>query len=397
LPADHRPSFKQVSGNVEHTRPANSAYFPALDGLRAIAFLMVFAIHYLSRYLPVTFGWAGVDVFFVLSGFLITGILFDTQDVPHHLRNFYVRRTLRIFPLYYGLFFLLALLYLLFRWNWDWSWLMWPAYIGNFAVYIPPAVGGGVRFTAGSGNLISQTVPWVQLHIGHFWSLCVEEQFYLVWPWIVFSIKDRKKLLYICLVVIAVCPLLRIFSTHLVPQYSIEGDALYYSTIFRIDAIMFGALVALVRRGPISSRTMLLVARGILVLIAVAVLLWLVLDPNARHTSPGYVYPMWRLSMKMSLADIISACLIIMAIEYRTWTFRALNLWPLRWLGRITYGAYVFHDIPHALFLHLLAPYFDDPGIPAAVLAFVSTLLVAWASFRWFESPFIRLKERWTV
>jgi peptidoglycan/LPS O-acetylase OafA/YrhL len=74
------------------------AYYPALDGLRAVAFLLVFFLHYLG--LP--WGWVGVEMFFVLSGFLITGILYDTRDHPHRWRTFYVRRALRIFPLYYG-------------------------------------------------------------------------------------------------------------------------------------------------------------------------------------------------------------------------------------------------------------------------------------------------------
>src|ERR1700712_3651211 len=94
------------SANTAHTRPENRAFYPALDGLRAVAFLMVFFQHYLSM----PWGWTGVNVFFVLSGFLITGILFDTRDAPNRARNFYVRRTLRIFPLYYAIFLALLLL-----------------------------------------------------------------------------------------------------------------------------------------------------------------------------------------------------------------------------------------------------------------------------------------------
>jgi len=107
---------------------AGHSYFPALDGIRALAFLTVFANHYLR--LP--WGWAGVDVFFVLSGFLITGILFDTREQANRVRSFYVRRILRIFPLYFGLMLALVLLYPIFRWDWSWSWLLWPAFLGNF-------------------------------------------------------------------------------------------------------------------------------------------------------------------------------------------------------------------------------------------------------------------------
>ena len=112
-------SVRAGSGDaVVATRPASQTYFPALDGIRALAFLMVFAQHYLQM----LWGWTGVDIFFVLSGFLITGILYDTRDQAHRVRNFYVRRTLRIFPLYYGLMLLLVLSYPYFRWQWCDNW-----------------------------------------------------------------------------------------------------------------------------------------------------------------------------------------------------------------------------------------------------------------------------------
>jgi peptidoglycan/LPS O-acetylase OafA/YrhL len=344
--------------------------------------------------LPVSFGWAGVDVFFVLSGFLITGILFDSRDAPHRVRNFYIRRTLRIFPLYYGLFLVLVVLYPIFRWHWSWTWLLWPGYLGNFLVFLPPAlVGKG--FTAASGELLSLAHRSVVLHIGHFWSLCVEEQYYLVWPWIVFWLKDRRKLITICVLVILVCPLLRIFAGSLIPAYAINGDALYYSTPFRVDALMFGALVALLRRGP-AHRRMIPAARWLLAAFAVAAVILLAVAKFGPHAPPTDAYPLWRLSLKLSVADILSACVVILALEPRTWTYNILSLPGLRWIGRITYGAYVLHEIPRTLLTQMFAPYFTRPAIPAAALAFVLTMAVAWLSFRYFESPFIRLKNRWT-
>jgi len=88
-------------------------FYPALDGLRAIAILMVFAVHYgpfIRDFSLFKWGWVGVDLFFVLSGFLITGILYDTLHEPHFFRSFYIRRTLRIFPLFYGFWVLLLIL-----------------------------------------------------------------------------------------------------------------------------------------------------------------------------------------------------------------------------------------------------------------------------------------------
>jgi peptidoglycan/LPS O-acetylase OafA/YrhL len=93
---------------------------------------------------------------------------------------------------------------------------------------------------------------------------------------------------------------------------------------------------------------------------------------------------------------MLSACLIVMAIEYGSLTFRLFNLAPLRWLGRISYGAYVFHDILHGQIARFAQHYTTHWQLATAALAFASTLLLAWASFRWFETPFIRMKDRWT-
>jgi len=101
------PHLSQQNLNSNHLpRPENKLFYPAIDGLRAVAAILVFLQHYvLYRFNPiVTWGWTGVDIFFVLSGFLITGILFDTQNDPHRFRTFYIRRALRIFPLYFGVF-----------------------------------------------------------------------------------------------------------------------------------------------------------------------------------------------------------------------------------------------------------------------------------------------------
>jgi peptidoglycan/LPS O-acetylase OafA/YrhL len=162
---------------VEVVRPKDRAYYPSLDGLRAVSFLAVFCWHYLA----VPYGWAGVDVFFVLSGFLITGILYDSQDAPHRVRNFYIRRTLRIFPLYYGVLLAILLLTPWMRWAWSWQWIAWPLYLGNFLRFLYPHMDNRFVSAFADAQLISKARPGLTLYLGHFWTLCVEEQFYLVW------------------------------------------------------------------------------------------------------------------------------------------------------------------------------------------------------------------------
>jgi peptidoglycan/LPS O-acetylase OafA/YrhL len=355
---------------------------------------MVFGTHYIS--LP--WGWAGVDVFFVLSGFLITGILFDTQHDPHRVRNFYVRRTLRIFPLYYGLMLLLVLLYPVFRWDWNLHWLVWPAYIGNFARGIHPYLPYSQLQMLADAQPLSQTFPHVQLRLGHFWSLCVEEQFYLFWPWIVFLVKDRRKLIAICAACVVACPLMRILATHTLPQYMLTQDVLYRWTPFRIDALLLGGLVALLLRGPHAPK-LIVTARSGFILMSCALALCLALSPAARHKPAGYLYPTWTFTWGLTLIDIFAACLIVVALNQRSLIFRVFNLSPLRWIGRISYGAYVFHDILHSQFEWLIKPFNlhgHSDEFATAALALTVTLLLAWASFRWFEGPFIRLKDRLT-
>jgi len=383
-----------VTGNTEHTRPENRAFYPALDGLRAIAFLMVFMEHYLEF----PWGWAGVDVFFVLSGFLITGILFDSLDDPYRVRNFYVRRTLRIFPLYYGIMLALVLSWPLIHWQWSWAWMVWPGYLGNFARFFHPyALNTPAQYLV-DFQPVGVLPPWpIHLYLGHFWSLCVEEQFYLIWPWLVFAIRDRRKLILCCGVTLLLGLPLRLLGQHLLPVWMLKGEVLYRATPFRLDALLLGGLLALILRGP-HARTLLRAARLLtpVILAAVIYLISAALYQHIFYREP--TYPAWKFTWGLSLVDFLSALLILTAIQPVSIVYRALNRKPLRWLGRISYGAYVLHDIPHTLYIkgatRISPPHFR---LLVPVLAFVFTLLFAWISFQFFESPFLNLKERWTI
>ncbi len=235
-----------VTGNTQHTKPENRAFYPALDGLRAVAFLMVFGAHYYG--LP--WGWTGVNIFFVLSGFLITGILFDSRNDPHRAHNFYIRRTLRIFPLYYGIFLALLLLYPIFHWQWSSLWLAWPLYLGNFLRFLSPSV------LTPHSTLQLAANAWLRashfhlvLFLGHFWSLCVEEQFYLFWPWVVFWVRSRKALIWICSSAIVIVPFLRVLAQATAPTWLLTSEFLYRATPFQLDSLLLGGLIALLWRG----------------------------------------------------------------------------------------------------------------------------------------------------
>lgn len=399
------PHTLPVTGNTEHTQPENRAFYPALDGLRAIAFLMVFFEHYYA--LP--WGWTGVNIFFVLSGFLITGILFDSRNDPNRARNFYIRRTLRIFPLYYGIFLVLLLLYPIFRWQWSPLWFAWPLYVGNFLRFLSPSavVQNSTLQLAANAWLRTHWYRYQsQLNLGHLWSLCVEEQFYLFWPWVVFSLRSRRALIRVCTSAVVVVPILRLIAQHTAPTWMLDSELLYRVTPFQLDSLLLGGLAALLWRGS-HRKQLIAVARFIAALTGAAAVLYLAftVHPDALpNWNKGYVYPTWRLTWGLSFVNVLAASVIITCLHTNNWLGAVLSIRPLRWLGRISYGAYIYHDILHvpiSQFVHrigerssLVPPHEEKITIAIALAA---TLLIAWLSFRFFESPFLDLKERWTI
>jgi peptidoglycan/LPS O-acetylase OafA/YrhL len=384
------PLTTNTPGFIESTPPRGRAYFPALDGLRAVSFLGVFLWHYMG--LP--YGWAGVDVFFVLSGFLITGILYDTRDDTHRIRNFYIRRTLRIFPLYYGVFLGLFLLTPLLHWAWTWQWIAWPLYLGNFLRFFYPHLNNEFVAAFADAHLVSRTYPTLDLRLGHFWTLCVEEQFYLLWPWIVFAVRDRRKLIAICAACIVLVPVARTVATAHLPEALVSGGVVLHSTPFRFDTLLVGALIALLFRGS-HRKQMQQAAQAIL---AVALLCALSLGVYRFGFRPFNIgnlvlnHP-WLFTP----IALVSGALMLRTLVPGTIAYRIFNPRWLRLIGTVSYGAYVFHDIPHGEYDRVVGHYFHHGAhVMTAVFALVMTLVLAFLSYHFFESPILRLKDRFT-
>src|SRR5580700_619224 len=206
---------------------------PQLDALRGLAILLVI-FHNASEKFPALHlqglfanGWMGVDLFFVLSGFLITGILLDTKLSEGYLKNFYARRCLRIWPLYYSvIFFMFVVLPFLSRseghiiFEKSSPWWAYPLFLQNFLI--------SPISTAAAGAL------------GVTWSLAIEEQFYLVWPWIV-KFCSYAQLRRIGIAVICLSPVLRFYLA----RHHID---LYTNVFCRLDGLMAGAFLAFVVR-----------------------------------------------------------------------------------------------------------------------------------------------------
>jgi peptidoglycan/LPS O-acetylase OafA/YrhL len=401
------PSDLPVTGNTEHTRPENRTSYPALDGLRAIAVLMVFGQHYLG----LRWGWTGVDIFFVLSGFLITGILYDTRNDKRRVRRFYIRRMLRIFPLYYAVMLAVLLTWPIIHWHLSLSWLVWPTYVGNFARFVHPYVLlSPLQQLADFQPTGSFHNATVKLYLGHFWSLCIEEQFYFVWPWLVFWVNNRRKLLWVCAAMLPIELSLRFLAEGCAPAWMLQNELLYRVTFFRLDSLLLGGLLALVLRGPAREALLRWSRRLLAVVVTAFVIIVFVssmrngqnVDKDTVGLALGELLKHHEFTWRLTLIDCVAALVVVAAIQPGTLIYRCLHIYPLRWLGRISYGFYVLHDIWHYQISSWLRSrgVTDSHAMPwnftmTAMIALFLTTITAWLSFRFFESPFLELKERW--
>jgi len=363
----------------------SKAHLPALDGVRGIAILVVL-VHNLSIIeargtlleklwtAVVEAGWVGVQLFFALSGFLITGILVDDRNEPRRLRTFYLRRAVRIFPLYY------AFLVLYF--------VILPPFFPALARPFGEAVWYWLYLSNWS-TLAYGLLPG----LGHVWSLAVEEQFYLVWPWLAGRLRSAT-FAWVCVAIAA----LSLASRVALHAARFDDLWLYSSTIARVDALAMGALVALAIRSPVWKARL---ARGrgpALAVVLVALALLTVVTHGVNRNNPlmqiyGY-----------SLLAIGCALLVAYAADAGAprWLSQNLSRPVLLFFGRYSYGIYVIHPplkvavwTWQKAFLDAHAesrPVLVDVGFELAVGAVSVVLaLVTWVAI---ERPFLRLKDR---
>jgi peptidoglycan/LPS O-acetylase OafA/YrhL len=387
-------------------------HFPELDGLRGVAILLVLATHYVMVAPTANWfergvksicnhGWAGVDLFFVLSGFLITGILYDCKGQEGYFKNFYARRFLRIFPLYYG--FLTVLL------------------LGMLAVTLMSNQLGGPPHLANLWRV--QPYLWTytfniacafghgSAHLGQLWSLSVEEQFYMVWPLVIFACS-RKTAMRVCVVLIFTALLLRLLLTLFLPQVDV-----YFLTPTRMDPLAMGALAALLIRAPSGVRpftraiggiflgaSLLLVLRFSLALFAKVLARTPANTPRTVAALPFWKY-LWDNTFIFSVVGVFFVCLLLLTILPGSALQRpfsnAFSSRPLRTAGKYSYGWYVFHFPLWTFSLTLLArvrelrTVHNSLGTYLLLVAvnFLVSLGLAVGSYHLYEKHFLKLKR----
>ena len=364
-----------------------AGHVPVLDGLRGVAILLVMLVHLTvmessslvdgAYYRVAHLGWIGVDLFFVLSGFLITGILYDAKTSPHYFRNFYARRALRIFPLYYAVLFL-ALLVLpalasdSYSRSLQAAWTYW-AFLSNFAV------AWHQEFPAGMLIVV--------------WSLAIEEQFYVAWAPLVRWLSYRR-LVLLCVTVIVSAFAFRLTLS----VFEVHPVAAYVLPFARMDALALGALIAIAVRHQGGLERLARVANMAAPLAgvaAMAITLW--------EWNPHWSAPMMQTVGYSCLAIMFGSILVVALTAPPHSRIRRILHHPL--LGRIgvySYALYLVHLPLRAVVRdHLFGPgefpVLWGSQLPGQLMFYVvgsaPAFLLAWVSWHWYERRFLALKK----
>ena len=361
-----------------------------LDGVRGLAILMVIGSHaFESNYQTASpfvrlmgealrFGVVGVDLFFVLSGFLITGILYDSLRDDGYFRKFYVRRALRIFPLYYGVLIVCFVLTGPFHLHWgNMGWLL-VFYLQNFR----PTV-------------IATFSPGSHVALYHFWSLAVEEQFYLVWPAVVFLVRTKKGLLRTTLIASVGALVLRLVLV----AFEASPLAIHVTTICRADSLLLGGALALIYRSGRWAEVDRLAPWGFCAAIILLLVAIRFVEPLLQHNPRGSL--MWSEGWEYTVLAVASASLIAWSLRAGSMCGRLFEMGPMRFLGKYSYGIYVLHVLVlSAMNLPLRAALLGVTHskmvavVGAGLTSLVVSIVAAYGSYQLYEKPFLKLKHR---
>jgi peptidoglycan/LPS O-acetylase OafA/YrhL len=362
--------IQNASRTPAASRIAVSSFIPALDGLRGVAIIAVLLFH--LDFPKCSLGWAGVELFFVISGFLITRILLNTRDNRNYFSNFYYRRTLRIFPIYYLVITIYTALKLFSSGD----------SLRNLPFYY----------------LYLQTIPQLQSHfrempmLGHTWSLAIEEQFYLIWPMAVFLLRGRKLFVMISMMIITGLGM-RFYALEFANPFLIDGWL-----GVQVDALAAGAIIAYGLR--VSDRQV--IQRSVLAAFLLGTLSLVGLVSIAGTTvfwTPIIWGRLWYSPLVLTaMACAFAGAVGLAAIGHR-WT-RWLEFPPLMRWGKISYGIYLFHPFVFYL-MDIVARHIGPPKsrlVSGSIMLVKLSLTYLLARISWIliEGPINSLKDRFS-
>ncbi|MBW8757006.1 MAG: acyltransferase [Burkholderiales bacterium] len=360
----------------------DTAYFPSLNGIRAICALMVLKVHTewsvpgAPRILDC--GFLGVDMFFAISGFLIVTLLLREREASGRidLKQFYVRRTLRIFPIYY---LLVGLLLLLAVGSYGHSTKTWDAYKWSFPVFL---------------LYLQDVVPVFMGVLFHTWSLSMEEQFYLIWP----SVERFLRRAWIVPVLVGLIGVnelfnFRVFDGWIVDVYGPQG---LHRPLFLITftPILLGVLAAHLMHEPRTGRALAAALGNRWMPPLLLALAMLVVQYAAELRGPQQVVVLRGLPYT-AVHVLFCLALVAMVINPRGLFSRTLQSRPLAYLGSISYGIYLYHTMIIWLVDRVCSPrHIHLSPFQLFVLVSVLSVSVAALSFRYIETPIMRTRHR---
>ncbi len=356
-------------------------YIPALDGLRALSIILVMAFHDIgpvsSQFGHAFNGWVGVDVFFVISGFLISSILL--KEAAEHrgeikLTKFYTRRWLRIAPVYYA--FLAVVL----------GWHVWGG-DHHFKPYLAAALYLTNLDLAFSWNLIP-----LKLGISHLWSLGLEEQFYLFWP---FCLKLLKK--HALKFVLASIALVYTWRLYLISQGA-DWLRLVHGFDTKIDTIMIGVLCAiLLRKASFKEKISKFLGNTYAQLTLACLMLYSFKElghPMAGGINEHYFF--W--GLKMPVCNLLIASVLLSVLANPRALVSVILANPIAvFIGKLSYSLYLWHPLVHSIYCGFYWDYFCKHGPSAEFYQYILIFLSAIMSYYLIEKPFLKLKTRFAA
>jgi peptidoglycan/LPS O-acetylase OafA/YrhL len=365
-------------------------YIKSLDGIRGFGIFFVLCYHFMRlsdfNWTVLGFSWIWIQMFFVQSGYLITDILLGTKDKPFaiYAGQFYWRRMLRIFPVYFAYLLVFAVAYIVFH---------KPEDFGDRAPFL-------FTFTYNYTRLIPE-IDFNSIWFIHFWSLAVEEQFYLVWPFLVYFL-DEKKLRFLIVAVIITIPVFRFwFTDYILAQgfsADMAGEITYGFTLSQFDAFMIGAAIPLFKlKEKIQAPGKWALAALALVLAAGFANYWFLQQAgkDIHWSSLGISVAMidnlqhvW----SYTFINILFAFVILYLIKenYKG----VFNNGILVSIGKIVYGMYIYHFAVLLAFSKIDKKIIHNFPITFAA-AFVVVYAIAYLSYNYFEKRFLSLKDFW--